>query len=319
MSNKKTGEMKTQMILRKLCLLIVCSCMIVMTSFGQRAPRENPGRAAIKALILVDDHYGGSLNIEDNENYLSYGWEVTLACCTEEVSPCPWASMHGCEVITADLLTSQLDNALEWDVITVAPGETHENIMACPYVLDLLAEATDNGIPVSAWCRGVRVLAAADIIDGVSITGHIDYEDEYLAAGADYLGNAEPPTEDMGIITAVKSNQYRSEMCELTMEAVENALSIKKDLAKKKEDFCLKIYPNPIVSSATIDFDMKKSGEAHIMIFDRKGNMVLDVVKHTFDSGHNRVTFTPSSLPSGVYYLYLITSECRAMRKCMII
>lgn len=300
------------------CAIFVCSGMI------RAGTNEVPERSTVKVLILVDDQFGASLNIEDNQGcilelYESYGWEITLASCSPNVEPSPWASMQGCEVITADMLTNELDNALDWDVITIAPGGTHEHLMACPYVLDLLADAVENNIPVSAWCRGVRVLAAADVIDGVSITGHNDYIDEYLAAGADYIGNSEPPTEDVGIITCVSDTEYRQDMCELIREIVENATAIRQHLAKKKSDFDIDLYPNPIRSSACIGFDLERSAEVHIAVYDRQGHMVLDVVKQKFDTGYNRVTFSPSNLPTGIYYLYVMKEGHKAMRKCVVI
>lgn len=315
----KTQTNKAKLIAAMvLCAIFVCSGMIRAGTF------QAPDRNTVNVLILVDDQFGASLNIEDNQDcilelYESYGWDITLASCSANVEPCPWASMQGCDNITADILTNELNNALDWDVIMIAPGGTHENLMACPFVLEILADAAANNIPISAWCRGVRVLAAANVIEGVSITGHIEFMDEYIAAGADYLGNFEPPTEDAGIITCVSATEYRQDMCELTREVVENATAIRQHLARKKSDFDIDLYPNPICSSACIGFELERSTEVHIAVYDRQGHMVLDVVKQKFDTGYNKVTFFPSHLPTGIYYVYVIKEGRKAMRKCVII
>lgn len=316
--------MKTQTNASKLIAAMAFCAIFMFGGMIRAGTYEVPARNTVKILVLLDDQYGANLNIEDNqncilENYAEYGWEVTLVSCSPTVEPCPWGAMRGCETITADMLTNELDNALDWDVITIAPGGTHEHLMACPYVLELLQDAAENNIPISAWCRGVRVLAAADVIDGVSITGHMDYEDEYLAAGAYYLGNGVAPVEDAGVITCVSATTYRLDMCELIRETVENATAIRQHLAKPRNDFQLDLYPNPICSSASIGFELEEADEVHIALYDRSGHMVLDVVKQRFDAGYNKVTFSPTSLPTGIYYLYVIRKDRKAMRKCMII
>jgi len=316
--------MKTKTRINRLFAFIAVICFMAYTGYGMSPPKDPPGRDAVKALLLVDDLYGGSLNIEDNqnnilENFEEYGWDVSIACCSPEVNPCPWAMMQGCEVLFPDVMTYQLDDAMEWDVIVVVPGGSHSKLMNCPFVLSVLSQAKTYGIPIAAWCRGVRLLAEADIINGVEITGHADYEDEYLAAGAVYLGSFEPPTENNGILTCVNATEYRQEMCDLIRDAVENSTSIGENYNKAQDKLQLKLYPNPIKSSSCIEFDLDEAAIVRIAIFDRHGKMVLDVVKQQFDAGHNHVTFSPSSLPTGIYYLYVFCGGQVGMRKCMVI
>lgn len=306
--------------------LVGCALLtiLMLAVYSPANAKDPPGRDAIHALILVDDLYGGNLNIEDNENcilenFAAYGWEVTLASCTPEVNPCSWAEIHGCDVLTADMLTNELDYIGEWDLVMVAPGEGHEHLMQCPFALNIISQAYACNVPISAWCKGVRVLAAADVLEGVSITGHAAFEEEYIAAGANYLGNAAPPTIDDGIITCVKGKQYRQEMCELIRDAVENATHVDSRLTINNKKLCFKLFPNPISTSTTVEFMLDDPQNVQIALFDQNGNMVLDVVKQKFNAGRNRVHFSPANLPSGVYYLYLFAGEKREMRKCMII
>jgi hypothetical protein len=227
--------------------------------------------------------------------------------------------MQGCEIIQPDMMTYQLDNALEWDLIVIAPGGSQLQLMNCPFVLNLLEQARDNDIPIAAWCRGVRVLAEADIIDGVEITGHAEFEDEYLAAGAVYLGSFEPPTEDQNIITCVNAKIYRQEMCELIHKTVDNLTILRESRARKAEKLEFKLCPNPIKSSSEIAFCLDEEATVHIAVFDQQGHMVMDVVKQPFQEGKNSVTFNPSSLPTGIYYVYLFSNGKMGMQKCMII
>lgn len=299
-------------------------CIATIGVLNPAMAKDPPERTSVNALILVDDHYGGNLNIEDNENCIlenfeQYGWNITLASCTPEVSPCSWASLHGCDVLSADMLTNELDNIDDWDLVMIAPGSNHDHLLQCPFVLNIISQAAACNVPVCAWCKGVRVLAAADVIDGISITGPAEFEAEYLAAGADYLGEGVAPVLDEGIITCVKSKQYRQEMCELIRDAVENATHVDAKYVLNSEDLCFKLFPNPISTSSTVEFMLESPRNVQIALFDQNGNMVLDIVKQKFNAGRNRVRFSPDNLPSGVYYLYLFAEEKREMRKCMII
>jgi putative intracellular protease/amidase len=316
--------METRTIINRMLAAVLVLGFVAFAHQANAGPKDPPARSGIRALVLVDDLYGASLNIEDNqnnilENFSSYGWEVTIACCTPEAEPCPWASNHGCQTITAEMRTYQLAGGMNWDVVVVAPGAGHQNLMNCPFALSALAQAADNGIPVAAWCRGVRVLAAADIIDGVEITGPSDFEDEYLSAGATYLGNNAPPTADQNIITCVDATGNRQEMCELIRETVENATHTGHLRAGGEDKLSISLYPNPISTSSTVEFTLCDASLVHIAIFDQQGNMVQDIVKQEFDAGLNRVTFTPSSLRSGCYYVYVFCGGQVCMQKCMVI
>lgn len=308
----------------RLLAFMVCICFLATTGHGLAPPGEPRAPAAVKVLLLVDDLYGGSISIDDTqnnilENFAAYGWEVSIAGCSEEVNPCPWAQMHGCEVILPDMMTYDLDNTLEWDLVVVAPGGTHQNLINCPFVLSTLSNAKSNGIPIAAWCRGVRVLAAADVISGIEITGHADYTDEYMSAGAIYLGNFEPPTADQGIITCINAQEYRLEMCELIRNAVESTTAITEKNKRNPRKIDLSICPNPIRSTSCIEFALEEKASVHIAVFDQRGKMVMDVIKQQFVAGQHRVTFSPASLPTGFYYVYLFSAGKIGMQKCMVI
>ncbi len=316
--------METRTLINRLLAFVVFMGFFAYAGHGLAPPPESRAPLTVKALLLVDEVYGASLNIEDNQNsileyFADYGWEVSIACCTPEVNPCPWAGMQGCEVINPDLMTYELDNALEWDVIVVVPGGSHANLLNCPFVLSVLAQANSNNIPIAAWCRGVRVLAAANVLEGIEITGHDDYIDAYQAAGAVYLGNFEPPTEDQGIITCVNATEYRQEMCAMIRDAVESSTYVKENMNKRRDKIEFKLCPNPIKTPSCIQFDLDQNATVHIAVFNQQGTMVMDVVKQQFLQGMHRVTFSPAALPTGIYYVYLFCEGRMGMQKCMII
>jgi hypothetical protein len=114
---------------------------------------------------------------------------------------------------------TEIDDVTQYDVISIMPGDAHDLLRTNQTSLDLINSAVDQGLVVSAWCRAVRVLAAADVIDGKNITGHADYVTEYEAAGATF-NELVQPIVDGSIVTGVRSRFYRDEMCQAIATAV---------------------------------------------------------------------------------------------------
>jgi len=315
--------MKTRTMINRLFAMVVLTGILAFSGYGLTPPGEPRAPNAVKALLLVDDLYGSSLNIEDSknnilENFSSYGWDITVASCNAEVSPSQLAIQQGCEVLRPDMRTNELDNALDWDVIVIAPGESYDHLAKCPFVLNALALARVNSIPVVAWCKGVQVLAAADVVQGLEITGHPDYTEEYLAAGAKYKGNVNQPIEDQMVITC-RDEEFRQEMCELIRQVVETSTFMKEGAKLKMDKIDIQLNPNPIKTSSCIHFSIDEVAIVHIAVFDQQGNMVQDVVKQQFLAGNHKVTFSPTSLRTGIYYVYIFSQGSMGMQKCMII
>jgi hypothetical protein len=104
-----------------------------------------------------------------------------------------------------------------------------------------------------------------------------------------------------------------------SMQLIDDITSITKGPDQKKNCIELKISPNPIRNSATIEFTIEKATEMQIAVYNQKGVMVMDVVKQRFDKGKNTVTFTPSHLPTGTYYVCVFCGKKRGLQRCMII
>ena len=63
-------------------------------------------------------------------------------------------------------------------------------------------------------CGGTRVLAAAGILDGVTVTGHLLYKQEVIDAGAIWAGDVVPPVVDGNILTTRRGQYYRTQIGE---------------------------------------------------------------------------------------------------------
>ena len=191
----------------------------------ENRPQEIP--RDVRVLVLLDDQFGANVNF-DTEHFLlghldnnilkhfeRYGWQVTLTALKARVDSCSAsAEQLGSRSITVDTLLSDIVDVGCYDVLSVMPGSSHSALLHSTRALAMIREAARRGLVVSAWCRGVRVLAAAGVLDHRRIVGHADYRQEYEQAGAIFLGDDHPPVIDGNIVTAVRSRYYRTEACE---------------------------------------------------------------------------------------------------------
>ena len=196
----------------------LCLFLALVISIGATAPfpadastQEDP----IKILFVMDFDFG--LNYGPIRTIFErFGWEVTTTALNGTLTSCDYASNYE---LSVDILLTEISDVTEYDILTIIPGESHASLLVNDTALDLIRDAVSQNMVVTAWCRAVRVLAAADVIDGKNVTGHVDYQAEYEAAGATFFESS-PPITDGNIITSVRSNFYRDETCNAIAAAV---------------------------------------------------------------------------------------------------
>jgi len=170
----------------------------------------------VRILLVMDNEYG--LNYGGIIQKLEqFKWHITLAGPTDIITSCDDSGNNPLEM---DILFSEIDDVTDYNCISILPGGAHENILANEgNILDKIKTAADEGIIISAWCRAVRCLAAADVINGRNITGHEDYFSEYVAAGATFFQKS-PPIIDGNIVTSCRSLFYQTEICLAIAKAI---------------------------------------------------------------------------------------------------
>jgi putative intracellular protease/amidase len=236
---------------------------------------------SIEILFLMDHDYGA------NYHYIrpileSFGWNVTIAGTAAILQPCDYQSATA--TLESDILIWDVENITKFDAISIMPGESHEILRTDQDVLDLIQETVSEGLIVSAWCKAVRVLAAADVIDGKNVTGSADYDDEYEAAGATYLGIV-PPVIDGNIVTGVRSRFYREEMC----TAIASALGV------------LELDPPAISNTIITPILLEPSDTIYISteVYDATGvtDVFVKFYAYSHDDG-NRTSIYPTGVKS---------------------
>jgi putative intracellular protease/amidase len=173
----------------------------------------NPGE--VRVLLMVCDYYGANYNLIRDVMEL-YGWDITTIGVTPTVRQCYYGGP-----ITVDTLVTEIADVSQYDFLAIMPsriaqpGGSHSQLLASPEALNLVAQAVSESLLVVALCGGTRVLAAADVIDGVTVTGADEYLQEYLDAGAIWAGETGLPVEDGRFLTSTRNQLNSRRLCEL--------------------------------------------------------------------------------------------------------
>lgn len=198
---------------RTIPLLAVCFVLLLLVSLPrlESAPRSGPGE--IRILLMMGDRVGG-YHYFTRDVWEQYGWSLTSAGLQPELDPCTLGVPFD-----VDTLITGITDLSGYDCLaimqTVAwPGDSHADILASPEALALVQQAVSEGLLVVASCGAVRVLAAADVIDGLDVTGYATYSQEYIDAGANYLGDSVPPVLDGNILTSAHGRYWCHEIAE---------------------------------------------------------------------------------------------------------
>ncbi|MCI0496540.1 DJ-1/PfpI family protein, partial [candidate division KSB1 bacterium] len=199
--------------------IIIIFAVLVLTSSAM--PRE------INALLFMPNSYGANYYIA-RDNFERLGWNITLTAINQTVNPCQaYAGTLGCPSITVDKKMSEITDITQYDCLVLMfatkwmSTPPFNEILGNQQALNFFRSAADNGLVIATWCSGVRVLAAANIISGRRVTGASEYQQEYTAAGAIYVGNNSPPIIDGNIVTATAGQSYNISAIEAIALAIE--------------------------------------------------------------------------------------------------
>ncbi|MFX0087523.1 MAG: DJ-1/PfpI family protein [Candidatus Hodarchaeota archaeon] len=173
--------MKKYISLLTFCFLIISNP--ASYSYSTVSIIESEGNPSdLKVLMIVDNAFGYTYFLV--KNYLeSWGINVITASATGS------KLVTGCynqppNSTTADILISDITNITEYDAIHIPSGGHWKSLIGKTEVLDLIKQAYNNQVIVSALCIGLKVLAKAEIIKNVRMCGHpLAQADVTLAEG----------------------------------------------------------------------------------------------------------------------------------------
>lgn len=194
-----------------------------------------------RVLFLMTQQYGANCHLA-LDIMTRRGWDVTIVGVSEVVVPCSaYGGPLGCRPIRVDALVTEITDVAAYDCLAIPPakawsGNSHYELLNNPDALALVQDAAAEGLVLAAWCGGTRVLAAADVIEGVRVTGHPLYQQEYEEAGAIYVPGNIPPVESGQFVTIVAGQSYAPEAMEAIAAAIESARERRGHAAPAAED-----------------------------------------------------------------------------------
>jgi putative intracellular protease/amidase len=208
---RKEAGMKT--LMRTIPLLAVCVVLLLLISLPRpvSAPRSGPGE--IRILMMMGDGVGG-YHYFTRDVWEQHGWDLTSAGLQPTLNPCTLGVPFN-----VDTLITEITNLSGYDCLAIMQtiawnGNSHSDLLASPEALALVQQAVSESLLVVASCGAVRVLAAADVIDGLVVTGYAAYSQEYIDAGAVWAGDQVPPILDGNILTSAHGRYYCHQIAE---------------------------------------------------------------------------------------------------------
>ena len=146
---------------------------------------------AARILVLVGDGVDAQETALVTGHWRQFGATVELAGPSERVTAHRWRrdaagwQREDVSPLVVDLRLADVDLA-RYAAVFVPGGDSPSSLLASSgaRVRGLLRDAVRRGLVVAAICHGPRLLAAADVVRGRSVTGHPELRDELVAAGA---------------------------------------------------------------------------------------------------------------------------------------
>ncbi len=81
----------------------------------------------------------------------------------------------------------------------------------------------------------------------------------------------------------------------------------------------LNVYPNPVATSAQIEYTLQEQSDVNITLFDTKGNSIINLVNAEKNKGVHQVILNKGTLETGIYYLQITTNKGFASKKIIMI
>ncbi len=198
--------------------------VLIAVQFSISAQNNNPD-----ILVVLPEYFGANYCLV-RDIFEKAGCDLTITGLNSEMTPCPWGAPLGLESAVVDILLTDITDITRYDGIAIMSGsraysDPCADLLGNQAALDLIHTANDNGIAIGAYCTAARVLAAADVINGVNVTGHQDYAHEYANAGGVYLGANIAPVVDGNIMTCSKGDYYHMHNAWAFLDIVESSMN----------------------------------------------------------------------------------------------
>ncbi len=238
-----------------------------------------------------------------------------------------WCSTLDGDTVCCDILRLQCDTTSQCDVVVPTP------LGDCCFDFTLKNEHTPTGMlndfHLSVLTPGVKISAGS--ASGpwtltVDMPTNLYFKDA-SGGGISYgtaLGGFKACFENIpasGLFKLMWCLTYNGDTvcCDILELQCEPTTGIEQIPGPRPSSFILhQNYPNPFNPSTVIEFEVPRSADVGLEIFNQSGARVSVLVRTVLDPGRYAVRFDASSLPSGIYY-YKLTSGKFSRTRTMIL
>jgi len=209
-------------------LAVIAICFIIAGSAVNQSYAQDSSDKGVNALLLMSRDYGVNYFL-NRDVFEQYGWNITHTGVLDTIPACAYYYYRlGVPSIIPDMKTSEITDLTNYDCFMIMPSTSafspipFDEFLHSPPVLSLVNKAVKENLAVYSVCSGARVLAAADVLSGVEVVGNPQFQAEYEAAGATFLGKDHPAAIDGNIITCGRDLYYNIPNCQAIATVVEN-------------------------------------------------------------------------------------------------
>jgi M6 family metalloprotease-like protein len=103
------------------------------------------------------------------------------------------------------------------------------------------------------------------------------------------------------------------------MVTIDNVLSLGEAIQFPTEFSLNQIYPNPFNPVTTIQYDIATTENTSLRIFDLTGRLIETLIYENLEPGHYQIKWQPTNIPSGLYFIELISGTKRDIQKITIL
>lgn len=112
----------------------------------------------------------------------------------------------------------------------------------------------------------------------------------------------------------ISSSEYTS----IQINASSNSVRMKKVETENTSDLN-SVYPNPVVNTATINFNLPESGNVNVTLIDAVGNTVSNIFSGSKDAGTQTVDFNANGFTSGNYFVKVVSGNYNKVLRLQIV
>jgi len=115
-------------------------------------------------------------------------------------------------------------------------------------------------------------------------------------------------------------DKMTSEFTQIMFQTKQIDTSIENDGDEVVKDFDLyQNYPNPFNSETLIQFNIDKSTQVKLDIYNSKGELVRNLISDRLNKGKHTVNFDASELNSGIYFFKLVADKAFETKKMLLL